>query len=73
MLFRSGARQRSHDTNEAGVVFHCERRARVFERDILRLGTAIGVSLPSSHCLRANLGGLAIEHRQYRDDVQDRY
>ena len=28
-------------TSSIFVAFHCERRLRVFERDILRLGTAM--------------------------------
>jgi len=32
-----------------GVVFHCERRARVFERDFFRLGTAMGFSSVMPH------------------------
>jgi hypothetical protein len=28
------------DTRSGGVAFHCERRLRVFERDIFLLGTA---------------------------------
>lgn len=28
-------------TSSVFVAFHCERRLRVFERDILRLGTAM--------------------------------
>src|SRR5699024_7109496 len=34
-------------TRSAGCAFHCERRARVLLRDILRLGTAMGPTSPS--------------------------
>jgi len=34
----------AHDTRAGAVVFHWARRDRVFDRDILRLGTATGFS-----------------------------
>ncbi|SKT90505.1 Uncharacterised protein [Mycobacteroides abscessus subsp. abscessus] len=33
-------------TSSVAVAFHCERRLRVFERDILRLGTAMVAPSP---------------------------
>lgn len=37
-----------HSTKCGALVFHCDLRERVFERDIFRLGTATTVS-PSMH------------------------
>lgn len=39
--------QRSHFVSVVGAAFHCERRARVFDRDTLRFGTAILSHSPS--------------------------
>ena len=36
-----------HSTRWTALVFHCDRRERVFERDIFRLGTAT-TSSPST-------------------------
>src|SRR5439155_26178513 len=37
-----------HSTRCGALVFHCDRRERVFERDILRLGTATTTSPPTN-------------------------
>lgn len=40
-----GSRQRAQDTRVGAVAFHWERRCRVLEREVFRLGTATSVVL----------------------------
>ena len=40
-----GSRQRAQDTSVGAAAFHWERRCRVLERDVFRLGTATSVVL----------------------------
>ena len=40
-----GSRQRAQDTSVGAAAFHWERRCRVLEREVFRLGTATSVVL----------------------------